>query len=56
MFPLSRELQGLTQEECNLIASHINSVPRKSLNNISPYEASINFIGKQNIEKLNILI
>ena len=54
ILPKGTSFSGLTQEECNLIASHINSVPRKSLNNISPYEASINFIGKQNIEKLNI--
>ena len=54
ILPKGSSFSGLTQEECNLIASHINSVPRKSLNNISPYEASINFIGKQNIEKLNI--
>ena len=56
ILPKGTSFSWLTQEDCNLIASHINSVPRKSLNNISPYEASINFIGKQNIEKLNILI
>ncbi len=45
---------GLTQEDCNLIVSHINSVPRLSLNNISPYEASFNFIRKENLDKLKI--
>lgn len=54
ILPKGTSFAGLTQEDCNLIASHINSVPRKSLNNISPYEASLNFINKQNIEKFNI--
>lgn len=39
---------GLTQEDCFLIASHIDSVPRVSLNNISPYEDVFNFIGEKN--------
>lgn len=54
ILPKGNSFAGLTQEDCNLIASHINSVPRLSLNNISPYEASINFIGKQNLDKLKI--
>ena len=54
ILPKGTSFSGLTQENCNLIASHINSVPRLSLNNISPYEASVNFIGKQNLDKLKI--
>lgn len=54
ILPKGTSFAGLTQDDCNLIASHINSVPRLSLNNVSPYEASINYIGKQNIEKFNI--
>ena len=54
ILPKKTSFAGLSQDDCNLIASHINSVPRKSLNNISPYEASINFIGKENLDKLKI--
>jgi len=54
ILPKGTSFSGLTQEDCDLIASHINSVPRKSLNNISPYEASLNFIGEENIKKFNI--
>ena len=54
ILPKGTSFAGLTQEDCNLIASHINSVPRLSLNNVSPYEASINFIGKENLDKLKI--
>ncbi len=46
ILPKGTSFSGLTQEDCNLITSHINSISRKSLNNISPYEASINFIRK----------
>ena len=54
ILPKGTSFAGLSQDDCNLIASHINSVPRKSLNNVSPYEASINFIGKENLNKLKI--
>ena len=54
ILPKGTSFAGLTQDDCNLIASHINSVPRLSLNNVSPYEASINFIGKENLDKLKI--
>lgn len=40
--------------DCQLLASHINSVPRKSLNNQSPYEAGRGFIGIDNINKFGI--
>jgi len=36
------------------MASHINSIPRLSLNNVSPYEEAYNFIGRTNIDKLHI--
>ena len=54
ILPKGTSFAFLSQDDCFLIASHINSVPRLSLNNISPYEASINFIGKKNIKKINI--
>ena len=45
---------SLTQEDCYLIASHINSTPRVSLNNNSPYDCALLYLGKNNIDKLNI--
>ena len=54
ILPKGTSFAGLSQSDCNLIASHINSVPRLSLNNQSPYEASIGFIGKDNMDKLGI--
>ena len=54
VLPKGTSFAGLTQEDCNLLASHINSVPRKSLNNQSPFEAGQGFIGLDNISKLGI--
>lgn len=54
ILPKGTSFSGLTQNDCDLISSHINSVPRISLNNISPFEAAYNFIGKDNIKKFNI--
>ena len=54
IIPKGNSFASLTQDDCYLIASHINSVPRQSLNNISPYEAALLFIGKDNINKLQI--
>lgn len=54
ILPKGSSFASLSQEDCYLIASHINSVPRLSLNNISPYEASFYFIGENNLEKFHI--
>lgn len=54
ILPKGSSFASLSQDNCYLIASHINSTPRVSLNNHSPYEASLLFIGKQNMEKLQI--
>lgn len=44
----------LTQEKLDLMFSHINSVPRKSLGGKTPYEAFEFFYGKDTLDKLNI--
>lgn len=54
VLPKGTSFAGLTQEDCTLLASHINSVPRKSLNNQSPFEATKGFIGLDNLNKLGI--
>ena len=54
ILPKGTSFSGLSQNDCYLMASHINSIPRLSLNNHSPYEEAYNFIGKNNIDKFHI--
>lgn len=54
ILPKGTSFASLTQEDCYLIASHINSTPRLSLNNHSPYDSALLFIGIDNIKKFNI--
>ena len=54
ILPKGTSFAFLNQDKCFKMASHINSVPRQSLNNVSPYEAAYTFIGKDNINKLQI--
>lgn len=54
VLPKGVSFAGLTQEDCYILASHINSVPRLSLNNNSPFDSASLFIGKDNINRLNI--
>ena len=54
VLPKGTSFASLTQEDCSLLASHINSIPRVSLNNHSPYDSSILFIGKKNMDIFNI--
>jgi len=54
ILPKGKSFNNLTQEEVNILASHINSVPRESLNNQTPFEASKLIIDKESLDKLNI--
>ncbi len=54
VLPKGTSFAGVSQEDANLLASHINSVPRLSLNNQSPYEAALGFIGNNNMKLLGI--
>ena len=54
VLPKGTSFAGLTQDDCNLLASHINSTPRLSLNNVSPHEAAFYFLGENNINKFKI--
>ena len=49
-----KSMKDLTQDKINLMFSHINSVPRKSLGGKTPYEAFEFFYGKETLDKLNI--
>ena len=54
VLPKGTSFASLTQEDCDLLASHINSVPRESLNKNCPYDMAITFFGQKNMDKLNI--
>lgn len=54
ILPKGSSFADLSQNDCYLIASNINSVPRLSLNNNSPYDVALLFLGQSNIDKLNI--
>ena len=52
--PNSKSLKNLTQEDLNLMFSHINSSPRASLNGKTPYESFEFLYGNEILNKLNI--
>ena len=54
ILPNGRDLAHLTQEQLDLMFSHINSVPRKSLGGKTPYVAFTFFYGEEIPKKLNI--
>lgn len=54
ILPKGSSFAGLSQDDCYLIASHINSTPRLSLNNQSPFDAAFHFLGKDTIHKFHI--
>ena len=54
VLPKGTSFAGISQDDATLLASHINSIPRLCLNNQSPYEAALGFIGKNNINLLGI--
>ena len=49
-----KSMKELTQDKLDLMFSHINSVPRKSLGGKTPYEAFEFFYGKETLDKLHI--
>ena len=50
----SQKMKDLTQDKLDLMFSHINSVPRKSLGGKTPYEAFEFFYSKETLDKLHI--
>ncbi len=55
VLPKGTSFASLEQCDAELLASHINSIPRESLNNRTPYAAALGFIGKENLDILNIV-
>ena len=54
IIPNEKSLRNLTQDNLNLMFSHINSVPRKSLNGRTLYETFEFLYGNEILKKLNI--
>ena len=54
IIPNGRCLKNLTQDDLELMFSHINSTPRKVLNGKTPYEAFEFLYGNEILKKLNI--
>ena len=54
ILPKKSSFNNLTQKDCDIIASHINSTSRIILNNKTPYEAVQTLISIDIINKLNI--
>ena len=54
ILPKGTSFDDLTQNDINLIMSHINSYKRKKLNNVSPYKMFSTIYGKDTIDKLGI--
>ena len=54
IIPNGIRLDKITQEELDMVFSHINSTPRASLNGKTPYEAFTFFYGEELLNKLNI--
>lgn len=54
ILPKGTSFDDLTQEDINLIMSHINSYKRKKLNNESPHSIFSKMYGKDTVQKLGI--
>jgi IS30 family transposase len=54
ILPNGQDWSHLTQDKINLMFSHINSTPRESLGNKTPYEIFTFIYGKELADKLNI--
>jgi len=52
VLPKGTSFAGLTQEDCYLLANHINSVPRESLNGHTPIELARLILNEKDLETL----
>ena len=56
ILPKGSSFDNLTQDDCNLLMSHINSVPRESLRGNTPYLEALHFIDKDLLNKLGVFL
>ncbi len=55
ILPKGSSFDELTQEDCNILMSHINSVPRDSLRGATPYQESLYFLKEDLLTKLGVI-
>ena len=56
IIPKGRNLENFTQEDINIVVSHINSLARRSLNDVSAGKLFEELYGKEVLNKLGIQI
>ena len=54
ILPNGKSLKNISQDDLNLMFSHINSVPRRNLGGRTPYDVFTYFYGDTVLKKLNI--
>lgn len=54
ILPKGTSFEFLTQWDVDLIVSHINSTPRKSLNGKTPYDAALESFGEDTLKALQL--
>lgn len=54
VLPKGTSFEFLTQWDLNLIVSHINSTPRKSLDGKTPYDAALESFGENTLKALQL--
>ena len=54
ILPKGTSLENLTQNDCYIMANHINSLCRKSLNNKCPFKAMLFMCDEQTLNRLNM--
>ena len=54
VLPKKTSFKNLTQLDCNILSSHINSLCRESLNNKSPFEAMMFMCDEKTLNLLNV--
>lgn len=54
ILPKPSSFNNFTQEDCNLLMSHINSIPRDILKGNTPYKESLYFLNEEILRKMGI--
>ena len=54
VLPKKTTFKNLTQNDCNIISNHINSLYRESLNNNCPFKAMLFICDEQVLNTLNM--
>jgi len=54
VLPKGTSFAGMTQEQCYILANHINSVPRESLNGNTPFQMVNLIFNKKDLEIFNL--